>query len=73
MIHEEITRDIIGAGMAVLNELRPGLDEKLYERVLIIELSSRGHSFEQQREFPVYYRKAFIGKLVPDPLWIQRS
>ncbi len=24
--------EIIGAGMDVLNELRPGLDEKLYER-----------------------------------------
>jgi hypothetical protein len=29
MIHEEITRDIIGAAMEVLNELKPGLDEKL--------------------------------------------
>ena len=30
MKHEELTRDIIGAAMAVLNELKPGLDEKLY-------------------------------------------
>lgn len=66
MIHEEITKDIIGAGMTVLNELRPGLDEKLYERALVIELNNRGHSVEQQREFPVYYRGTFIGKLVPD-------
>jgi len=27
--------------MAVLNELKPGLDEKLYERALIIELKQR--------------------------------
>ena len=40
MIHEEITRDIIGAAMEVLNELKPGLDEKLYERALI--LNSKG-------------------------------
>jgi GxxExxY protein len=38
MLHEEITRDIIGASMAVLNELKPGLDEKLYEHALMIEL-----------------------------------
>ena len=38
MLHEEITKDIIGAAMAVLNELRPGLDEKLYENALVIEL-----------------------------------
>jgi len=32
MIQEELSGEIIGAGMDVLNELRPGLDEKLYER-----------------------------------------
>ena len=66
MLHEEITKDIIGAAMAVLNELRPGLDEKLYENALVIELRVRGHTVEQQREYPVHYRGQFIGKLVPD-------
>jgi GxxExxY protein len=66
MKHEEITRDIIGAAMAVLNELKPGLDEKLYENALVIELVARGHTVEQQREFPVHYRGHFIGKLIPD-------
>lgn len=66
MKHEEITRDIIGAAMAVLNELKPGLDEKLYENAMVIELAGRGHTVEQQREFPVHYRGHFIGKLVPD-------
>jgi hypothetical protein len=32
MIHEELSESIIGAAIAVLSELRPGLDEKLYER-----------------------------------------
>jgi GxxExxY protein len=66
MLHEEITKDIIGAAMAVLNELKPGLDEKLYENALVIELASRSHTVEQQREFPVHYRGHFIGKLIPD-------
>src|SRR2546428_12455483 len=66
MKHEEITKDIIGAAMAVLNALKPGLDEKLYENALVIELVARGHAVEQQREYPVYYRGHFIGKLVPD-------
>jgi GxxExxY protein len=66
MLHKEITEDIIGAAMAVLNELKPGLDEKLYENALIIELQARGHSIEQQREYPVHYRGHFIGKLIPD-------
>lgn len=66
MKHEELTRDIIGATMAVLNELKPGLDEKLYENALVIELVARGHTVEQQREYPVHYRGQSIGKLVPD-------
>jgi GxxExxY protein len=66
MKHQQLTHDIIGAAMAVLNELKPGLDEKLYENALVIELTLRGHKIDQQREFPVHYRGHFIGKLVPD-------
>jgi len=66
MKHELLTRDIIGAAMAVLNELKPGLDEKLYENALVIELVEQGHTIEQQREFAVHYKGHFIGKLVPD-------
>ena len=54
MKHEEITKDIIGAAMTVLNELKPGLDEKLYENALVIELASRGRTVEQQRDHPVF-------------------
>ena len=54
MIYEEISKDIIGAAMRVLNALKPGLDEKLYERALIIELQESGHATEQQREYPVH-------------------
>jgi GxxExxY protein len=66
VLHEELTRDVIGAAMAVLNALKPGLDEKLYENALVIELRARGHTVEQQREYPVYYRGELIGRLVPD-------
>jgi GxxExxY protein len=66
MKHEDITKEIIGAAMAVLNELKPGLDEKLYENALVIELVARGHTVEQQCEYPVHYHGHFIGKLVPD-------
>ena len=52
--------------MTVLNELRPGLDEKLYENALVIELTKRGHTVEQQKEYPVHYDSRMIGKLIPD-------
>jgi GxxExxY protein len=68
MKHEKLTGEILGAAMAVLNELKPGLDEKLYENALVIELAARGLDAEQQRQYPVFYRGHFIGKLVPDPI-----
>jgi GxxExxY protein len=68
MIHEEISGKIIGAAMTVLNELGPGLDEKLYERALVIELRKRGHAVEQQKAYPVHYSGELIGNLVPDAI-----
>jgi GxxExxY protein len=52
--------------MMVLNELRPGLDEKLYERAMIIQLRHGGHSVSAQSSFPVSYRGELIGNLIPD-------
>ena len=66
MLHEAITKDIIGAAMTVLNALKPGLDEKLYERALVIELTKRGHKVDQQRQCVVRYDGVEIGTLVPD-------
>mgnify|MGYP000346293716 FL=1 len=47
LIHTELSEEIIGAAMEVLNELKPGLDEKLYEEALAIELRDRGRKVEQ--------------------------
>jgi GxxExxY protein len=66
MIHEELSGKIIGAVTEVLNELKPGLDEKLYERAMTIELTQRGHSVSVQSLFPVSYRGELIGNLIPD-------
>ena len=66
LIHEELSEEIIGAGMVVLNVLKPGLDEKLYENALVIELKKRGHRIDQQRSFPVEYCGHAIGTLIPD-------
>ena len=66
LIHKELSESIIGAAMTVLNELKPGLDEKLYERALAIELRERGHHPESQRKYRVFYRSHEIGVLIPD-------
>jgi GxxExxY protein len=66
VLFEELSGEIIGAAMAVLNELGPGLDEKLYERALVIELRKRGRAIDQQRAFVVMYSGEEIGTLIPD-------
>ncbi len=66
LIHEDLSREIIAAAMKVHGTLRPGLDEKLYENALIIELAKRGHRAEQQKSFSVHYDGHFIGRMTPD-------
>lgn len=66
LLHEQITEDIIGAAMTVLNELKLGLSEKIYERGLIIELQSRGRDVERQKQFEVFYDGQKVGRLQPD-------
>jgi GxxExxY protein len=66
LIHAELSESMIGAAMMVLNRLKPGLDEKLYENALVIELGKQGHKVDQQRQFPVHYDDQLIGLLIPD-------
>lgn len=66
MIHEQLSGDIIGAGMSVLNKLKPGLDEKVHENALVIELEKRGHGIDQQKRFPIHYDGRLVGTLIPD-------
>ena len=61
----ELTQAVIGAAMKVLNTLRPGLDEKLYERALFIELRKQGLHCEQQKTYNVFYDDEHIGTLIP--------
>ncbi|OHE77725.1 MAG: hypothetical protein A3G75_08175 [Verrucomicrobia bacterium RIFCSPLOWO2_12_FULL_64_8] len=66
MLHEKPTEDIIGAAMVILNKLKPGLDEKLYERAMVLELRKRKHRIDQQKAYPVFFDAVQIGTLIPD-------
>ena len=52
----DITREIIGAAMAVHRELGPGMLESAYEACLAYELIQRGFKTERQKELPLKYR-----------------
>ena len=66
IVHPKLSHEIVGIAMDVLNELKPGLDERLYERALLVGLRKAGHTVESQRTFPVFYHSELIGSLVPD-------
>lgn len=66
LIYADLSHRIIGAAMTVLNDLKPGLSEKIYEQAVAIELRHLGHEVDQQARFPVMYRGNLIGTFVPD-------
>lgn len=66
LLYPELSEDIIGAAMKVLNTLKPGLSEKAYENALVIELQKRGHKVEQQKRFNVFYEGIIVETLIPD-------
>jgi hypothetical protein len=62
---EQLTEVIIGAAMTVLNKLKLGLDEKLYERALVIELAKKGLVCDQQKQHSVFYDEKLILRSYP--------
>lgn len=64
--NRELSGSVIGAAMKVHRTLKPGLDEKLYENALVIELTKLGHRVDQQKSFEVRYDGQLIGQLIPD-------
>lgn len=67
LIHEKLSGEIIGVAIDVLNEMKPGLDEKLYERAMVIELQRRGHTVDVQKGFAVFYQGELNRQLDPGP------
>lgn len=61
MLHEELTRKIIGCAIEVHKRLGNGFQEVIYQRALQIEMNFAGLSFEREMEMPVFYRDTEIG------------
>lgn len=61
MLHEEITRKIIGASMEVHRIIKNGFQEIIYQRALAIEMADMGLSFKQEFEMDIYYKGHRLG------------
>jgi GxxExxY protein len=66
LLHEDLSRAVIGAAMEVSTVIGPGLREKAYERALCIELTKRKLSVARQKAFDVIYDGQIVDTLVPD-------
>ena len=61
MLHEDLTRRIIGCAMEVHNRLGNGFQEVIYQRALEVEMKLAGLSVEREKEMPIHYREKNIG------------
>ncbi len=68
MLHEDVTRAIINAFYKVYNDLGYGFLEKIYENLLILELSKTSYQVEQQFPVKVIYQNVVVGDYFADLL-----
>lgn len=66
VLHEDLTKDIIGAAFDVHNALGCGLLEKVYENALAWELALRKRAVTAQEEFRVSYKGKEMGVYYAD-------
>ena len=61
MVHEALTRRIIGCAMQVHSTLGNGFQEVIYQRALNIEFELNNLQFTREQEMSIYYRDKAIG------------
>lgn len=62
LIYRDEAYNIIGAAMAVYNELGPGFLESVYEEAMVLESHEREIPFETQVKIPIYYKGRKLNK-----------
>jgi len=66
IMHEEITKEIIGCAFEVINELGAGFLESVYERALLLALRQKGLSAISQHPVKVMFRGKCVGDFYAD-------
>jgi len=61
LVHEALTRRIIGCAMRVHGTLGNGFQEVIYQRALSIEFELDNLKFQREHEMPIHYRDRAIG------------
>ena len=66
MLHQDLTKTIIGCAYIVHNTLGAGFLEKVYEQALMLELKASGLVVESQVPLSVTYRDHIVGEYYAD-------
>ena len=72
LLHEKLTRSIIGCAFEVINELGSGFLESVYEKAMMIALSDAGLSVQSQKAIKVLFRGKPVGDYYADLLVEER-
>ncbi len=62
----KLTEQVIGIAINVHKQLGPGLAEKIYQRVLYLELKKANLKFERERKVTVSWGKVIVGYHIVD-------
>ena len=72
LIHEDITKAIIGAAFEVYRILGYGFLEKVYQKAMQVELSQNGLQTELEQPIKVDFKGAIVGEYFADLLVEQK-
>jgi GxxExxY protein len=61
IIYKDLSYQIMGAIFEVHKELGPGFLESVYEKALLLELTSRGMKVEVEKAFDLTYKEKKVG------------
>ncbi|WP_411845865.1 GxxExxY protein [Roseibacillus persicicus] len=65
-LFKEESGQVLSCAFEVHNVLGKGLREKAYERALVREFQLRNIPFDQQKQFPVFYKDTQVDVFIPD-------
>ncbi len=68
MLHQELTKNILGACFEVMNEIGAGFLESVYGKALLIALRDRGLTAQAQVPLSVIFRGEKVGDFFADML-----
>ena len=67
LIHENITKSVIGAAFELYRILGYGFLEKVYQKAMQVELSQNGLQAELEQPIKIHFKGAIVGDYYADP------